>query len=435
MGGGTQLIQSGIESGPDDPSFTDKRRRLVHQRGAEPRGQFGQRVQAGAHSAEQVRGQVVRNSEACGEHRDALEGLRERGKVPRISGGAPEPRGCPLDVADLGQPRTEVPEKKRVFEKGCDGVLAGFDLLHGIQRVQHPLAKEPGPHRCRRPVQCSKKRHAPPRAGGNKLEVALRRGVENEVGAAAVGTELPEVPGLSPHLAGNIMEKSPGRSDSSGQIPASKSVEGLNFEMAEQDLRRGLGLEKIAVHHGMLRERSKKRGLMLGNQNLCGADTRQLIEQRDERLQLGEPELAGAQVRERETIGAVSLAHGGQVIRLPVIESEIVQRSRTENLRYLAADEFPGGHLADLIADCYPPARSDQFFNIPASGMERNPAHRRRPAFGQSHIQDWRGRLGILTKHFVKIPQPEHQQCTGRQIAPHGVILLHHRGDCFCGHR
>ena len=108
--------------------------------------------------------------------------------------------------------------------------------------------------------------------------MALRRGVEDQIGAAAVGSQLPEVPGLAPHLACDVMEQSSGRSHPGRQIPAAKAVERLDFEMAQQNFRRGLGLEQVSVHRRMLRKRGKKLGLMVGDQNLGRAHAGELVQ-------------------------------------------------------------------------------------------------------------------------------------------------------------
>ena len=205
--------------------------------------------------------------------------------------------------------------------------------------------------------------------------------------------------------------------------------------MAEQNLRGWLELEQVAIHHSVFRERGKNLRLVFGDQNFGGTNACEFIEQRRERLELGEAEFSGAQIRERKPERALFFTDGREVVRLPVVETEIIKRARAENLRNLAADELSRGDLTDLVADRNAPAGGDQFFHVAPRRMERNPAHRRRSALRQRHIQNRGRREGILPEHFVKIPQPEHQQRSGRQFPPHGVILLHHRRDRFRRHQ
>ena len=79
---------------------------------------------------------------------------------------------------------------------------------------------------------------------------------------------------------------------------------------------------------------------------------------------------------------------GGDEIGFPVIETEVVEGSGAQNLRNLAANEFTGCDLANLIADCHAPAGCDQFFDIVSRGMVGDAAHRSRAAFREGHIQN-----------------------------------------------
>jgi hypothetical protein len=66
--------------------------------------------------------------------------------------------------------------------------------------------------------------------------------------------------------------------------------------------------------------------------------------------------------------------------------------------------------------------------------MVGDAAHRHLSTLGEGDIQDRGGIPRVVKEHLVEIPKPEKQECTGRQIAPQGVVLLHH-GRRRVGHK
>jgi hypothetical protein len=257
--------------------------------------------------------------------------------------------------------------------------------------------------------------------------MGLRCGVEDEKLAGAIWLEPAQVRSISSHLSGQVVQKSPCRTDGSRQIIAPKSIERMDLEMLSQEFRSRHGLEDVAVKKVGVPESAKKLSLLLGSYHFGWQDAGKFIDEQLEMRHLREAKFSGGQFTESQTNGSVALADGSEVIRSAIIEAEVVERSGAQNLADFAANKFPGLHFADLVAyRCAPPG-GDQLFDVTSCRMKRNAAHRCLAALGKGHIEN-AGRLpGIFAEHFVEIPQSEKQESVRRQLTPDGMVLLHHR--------
>jgi hypothetical protein len=117
-----------------------------------------------------------------------------------------------------------------------------------------------------------------------------------------------------------------------------------------------------------------------------------------------------------------------------IIEAKVVKRAGAKNLADFAANQFAGLHFADLVAYRSAPPGSDQLFDVASCRMIRDATHGCRAALGEGHVENARRLFGIVSEHFVKIPQSEKQESVRRQLTPDGVILLHHGRLRITGH-
>ena len=143
---------------------------------------------------------------------------------------------------------------------------------------------------------------------------------------------------------------------------------------------------------------------------------------------------SGGQFTESQANGSVAPADRSEVIRAAIIEAKVVKRAGAKNLADFAANQFAGLHFADLVAYRSAPPGSDQLFDVASCRMKRDATHGCLAALGEGHVENARRLCGIVSEHFVEIPQSEKQEGVRRQLTPDGVVLLHHGCLRITGH-
>ena len=248
------------------------------------------------------------------------------------------------------------------------------------------------------------------------------------------------MPGITPKRSGEIVQERPGGGHSRRQIAHTESVERVDLEVGDQQLRRRHRIEEVGLdlfgRRKAKREVAKKILFPLGHENLGRSRADHFVEQGVEGGEFGHPELPGAEIGAGKSKGTARLRGredgGGEVVTL-LLETGILQRPRTHDPSDLAADKFPRLHFPHLLAESDAATGGEELFHVAPRGVVGNAAHRHLAPLRQRHVQDRRGLLGIVEEHLVKIPEPEEQESPRRQITPQGVILLHHRCS-FGGH-
>ena len=113
-------------------------------------------------------------------------------------------------------------------------------------------------------------------------------------------------------------------------------------------------------------------------------------------------------------------------------------RAGAEDLRDVAANEFAGLGVFELVADGNFSAMFEQLADVALGGVVRDAAHRHAVALGEGEVQKLRTGLGIVEEHLVEVTQPKQQQRVGRNLVFDAPILLHHRRETVglcCGLR
>ena len=248
------------------------------------------------------------------------------------------------------------------------------------------------------------------------------------------------MPGITPEGSRQVVQKCTGGGNSSRQIAHTESVERVDLEMGDQQLRRRhrieeVGLDLFGCRHAE-REVLQEILFPLGHENLGRSRADHFVEQGVEGGEFGHPELPGAEIGAGKSKGTARLRGredgGGEIMTL-LLETGILQRPGTHDPSDLAADKFPRLHFPHLLAESDAATGGEKLFHVTPRGVVGNTAHRHIAALGERDIQDRRGLLGVVEEHLVEITEPEEQEGSRRQVTPQGVILLHH-GSSFGRH-
>ena len=146
-------------------------------------------------------------------------------------------------------------------------------------------------------------------------------------------------------------------------------------------------------------------------------------------------ELAGGVINASEADFFPLLENGGEVVRALLIEEiKVINGTSRENAGDFSFDELAWFRLGRLLGDSDALASLDESGDVRFRRMPRDAAHRHEMAFRERDVQDGRGGLRILEKHFVKVTEPIEQNDVRGQSPAHGLVLGHHRSEFGAAH-
>jgi len=337
----------------------------------------------------------------------------------------------------------EVGERVRFITESGDDTLPGVDGSNVAERMRDPFAQQTRAHRGERAVNAADQRVTTVTTGAvEQFEVALRDGIERHVIADLIDGEPVDVARVPAERLLEVMQRCTSGANADGEVGGAESVERLGFEMVAQGKEGGLALKGPAV---VRRERAicdlrfERLDLLGRDDDLGGMHASEFVGELLGVAKLGNFEIAGGQVNEREAEAAGVGAEGGkEVVAGGVEELAVEVRAGAEDLGDVAVDEFARLGFFELVADGDFTSVFEESADVVFGGVVRDAAHGDAVAGGEREVEKPGDGLGVVKKHLVEIAETEQQERVGRNLVFDAAVLLHHGreavGLCRAGH-
>src|SRR4029077_14623547 len=183
------------------------------------------------------------------------------------------------------------------------------------QRLQNPRTQPPATHRRGSPIKnCEQTGIACP-AGFDQLKIRLGRGVEHDVFCRRIAAQRGEMIDVTPKLVLQIMNDCARGSDRLRHFSAAESIQRFRFEMLTQGEDRLLRQKRVAVVLERVIDVTELIFLFGTDEQFRRRNAREFVKERLPIWQLGEPELAGGEVRVSKTKYAAVGVNRAEIIR------------------------------------------------------------------------------------------------------------------------
>ena len=413
---------------PDDASLLDGHGRFIHQGALEQIHQLIKAAHAGTDALQHVPA-AGQGFQIIPERGNARQGGSQRLEVAGIPGALGNAPRQPLHVPHILQALPQLAHQVGLLQQNGDHLLPRQKLFQIAQGVEQPVPEFARAHGGARPVQGPQQGKLHAAAGIHQVQIPLA-GLVNQHGVlrGAHGNAAQVVRGAA-ELVAQIMEHRAGRPQGGGHLPAAETVQGMHPEMVQQ-IGNGRGRQKsisVVIKRGVGSGEAVR--LLVADQEFGGIDAGQLVQKQIHVFELGHGKFPRGMVHACQAEALFVLVQRHNVIMAGGIQQIHIRQGSGGN----HAGQFPLHQLArlrngGLLRNSYPLSSLHQPSDIPFRAVVGHPAHGNAVALGQRQAQNGGGLLGVLKKHFVKIPQPEKQQHVFRQALLHAKVLIHHRG-------
>ena len=234
------------------------------------------------------------------------ERFLEHDKVARVTGADAEPRQRPFHVAHAMELLAKIRQDMRRVAERPDDTLPQADLFDILQRTRQPFPQQPRAHRRQRAVHAADQ--GVPAVGARRFEqfeVPLRRRVEHHEIADAVDSETVNMRRAASQGLLQVMQRRARRADAHAQRARAKAIQRLRLEMVAQREERRFALKRPAVMRRDRQRQSRQQQFRFvepfgGHDDLRGPRAREFVVQLLGGQQLGDFEIAGREIDERE---------------------------------------------------------------------------------------------------------------------------------------
>lgn len=368
-----------------------------------------------------------------------MKGEGEGAGVAGVTGAGGEACGEAFEVLDTGEGGAEGGEAVVFGDEGLDGIEAGVDGGEGAEGANDPVMEEAGTHGGTGSIEGSEEGRAGGIRGCDEVEVMEGGFIEQHGigwGAEMEGVDMAD--GAVEVLV-DVMEEGAGGGDGGVVVSGAEAIEGLDGEVAAEEIGGGMGVEGPVIAGGEGGGGGGAEGLGKGGgigegsweDNFRGRVTCEVVGEGVKGGGFGHPEVAGGEVEHGEAAEAAREAgDGGEVVCAGGVEDGVVEDgTRGNDGGNFATDEALGeGGVFHLVADSDLGAGLEELGEVEVHGVAGDPAHRGGQTFCEGEAEDIGGADGVIEEHLVEIADTEKEQDIGFQSGLCAAVLVHHGG-------
>ncbi len=235
VGGGAQLVESGVVALADDAALLDGHGRFVHQGAVDAGFELWLRHDGCRQVAEAcggVRGQGVL------QRGQARQRGAQRADVASVAAAGGEAGEQALEILDVGQDAAQGLEVVALLQQGLDGIVPRDDGQQVLKGAHEPVPQQAGAHGGAGGIEGFEHGGggvgAERAARGDQVEVGERGFIEHHRVAGGAEADAADVGGVAAQIAGDVVEQGAGGAGGGGMAFAAEAVERLHAEVAAQ---------------------------------------------------------------------------------------------------------------------------------------------------------------------------------------------------------